>query len=147
MEPPAWGLCLVYAHSAKNKSLWAPHLCHSPCDEEEDVEGQRHSQGQPPPVPDEVGDEGQDQLPHRVTVTCYCAHPSSNTSGDPLHNLKWKNNRTREFFAQIVHIRPHAACIQMKPFSTDCGWFLLLSEKVLSPIPDRAIPQPNRNRQ
>lgn len=62
----------------------------SPCNEEEDVEGQRHGQGQPPPVPDEVSYDRQEQLPQRVTVTRYRPHHCPHTGGDPLHNYKWK---------------------------------------------------------
>lgn len=60
----------------------------SPGNEEEDIKRQRHSQGQPPPIPDEVGDARQEQLTQRVTVARYGSCDGPDTSGNPLHDCK-----------------------------------------------------------
>lgn len=63
-------------------------LSNLPRVKEGDIEGQRYSQGQPPPVPDEVGNQGQDQLSTRVGVTCYHAHHRPHMHRDPLKDYK-----------------------------------------------------------
>lgn len=64
------------------------HFSILPRVKEEDVVGQRHSQGQPPPVPDEVGNQGQEQLSKRVEVTCDRPHHGPHARRDPLDDCK-----------------------------------------------------------